>query len=105
MRLATASGPVSSSRLIRPRRTAAVARGSADLASPINPRQALSFLTASVRNGSRTQATIRSALRPSRPSTGLDGIPESRRLFRVGLRRCPWRHQLSIFEHWLIGTA
>jgi hypothetical protein len=31
--------------------------------------------------------TAHSALRPSRPFTGLDGIPESRRLFGVGLRR------------------
>ena len=77
MRLATASGPVSSSRLIRPRRTAAVARGSADLASPINPRQGLSFLTASVRNGSRTQATIRSALRPFRSFPGFGSRPET----------------------------
>src|SRR3954453_15775457 len=43
-------GAVPSSRLVRPRRTAAVARGSADLASPIDPRQGLSFSTASVRN-------------------------------------------------------
>jgi len=82
MRLATASGPVPSSRLIRPRRTAAVARGSADLASPINPRQGLSFSTASVRSGSRTQATIRSALRPFSPFPLLDAAPQTGPLFR-----------------------
>ena len=58
MRLGLHRGAVPSRRLIRPRRTAAVARGSADLASPINPRQGLSFLTASVRNPGYDQVRI-----------------------------------------------
>ena len=57
-------GAVPSSRLIRPRRTAAVARGSADLASSITPRQGLvRFAPIVLKNSGRLPlgATLESA--------------------------------------------
>jgi len=52
------------------------------LGQPYQPSPRPEFFTASVRNGSRTQATIRSALRPLPPYTVLDGVAESGRPFR-----------------------
>ena len=61
-RLADKWGAVPSSRLIRPRRTAAVARGSADWASSITPRQGLvRFAPVSVIEAGQTPARKRTS--------------------------------------------
>jgi hypothetical protein len=77
MRLATASGRRSQQ---PPDQTSAYRCGRSRLrrlGQPDQPSPMPEFLTASVRNGSRTQATIRSALRPSLPFRSGFELPES----------------------------